>query len=216
MEITWLGHSCFRLRNEELAIVTDPFPDSIGLRLGEPRALAVTVSHQHANHSYWEGVAGDPMVLKGPGEYELSGIYVTGIMTLPGEGDSPGKRNTAYLIEMDNLRLCHPGDVSNALAARQVEALTPVDILFLPVGGVCTVEVTQAIEMLRSLEPRVVIPMHYGLPGLPVGLKGLDIFLREMGLQDVQPQARLNISSTSLPQELRVVILEAQGLRTPA
>ena len=216
MEITWLGHSCFRLRNEELAIVTDPFPDSIGLRLGEPRALAVTVSHQHANHSYWEGVAGDPMILKGPGEYELSGIYVTGMMTLPGEGDSPGKRNTAYLIEMDNLRLCHPGDVSNALAARQVEALTPVDILFLPVGGVCTVEVSQAIEMLRSLEPRVVIPMHYGLPGLPVGLKGLDSFLREMGLQDVQPQARLNISSTSLPQELRVVILEAQGLRTPA
>ena len=216
MEITWLGQSCFRLRSEELAIVTDPFPDSIGLRLGEPRALAVTVSHQHANHSYWEGVAGDPMVLRGPGEYELSGIYVTGIMTPPGEEDPPGKRNTAYLIEMDNLRLCHPGDVSNALATRQVEAFAPVDILFLPVGGVCTVEVPQAIEMLRSLEPRIVIPMHYGLPGLPLGLKGLDIFLREMGLRDVQPQARLNISGTTLPQEMRVVILEAQGLRTPA
>ena len=216
MEITWLGLSCFRLRSEELAVVTDPFPDSIGLRLGEPRALAVTVSHQHANHSHWEGVAGDPMVLRGPGEYELSGIYVTGIMTPPGEADPPGKRNTAYLIEMDNLRLCHPGDVSNALATRQVEAFTPVDILFLPVGGVCTVDVPQAIEMLRSLEPRIVIPMHYGMPGLPMGLKGLDIFLREMGLRDVQPQARLNISGTTLPQEMRVVILEAQGLRTPA
>ena len=211
MEITWLGHSCFRLRTDQLAIITDPFPDSIGLNMGEPDAIAVTVSHQHANHANEQGVGGNPKVLSGPGEFEISGMYITGIMTPSGETDPAGKRNTAYLIEIENLRVCHVGDVSNALSTRQVEELTPVDILLLPAGGICTVEVRQAIEMMQNLNPRVVIPMHYNLPGLRVELMGLDVFLREMGLRDVQPQARLNITATSLPPEMRVVILEAQG-----
>ena len=213
MEITWLGHSCFRLRSDEIAVVTDPFPDSIGLDIGEPLALAVTVSNQHENHSYWQGVDGNPKVLRGPGEYELSGIYITGIMSLRGEGDPEDKRNTIYLIELDNLRLCHLGDVSNVLSTGQVEELTPVDILFVPAGGICTVEIPQALEMIQRLEPRIVIPMHYGLPSLRVDLGPLDMFLREMGLRDVQPQARLNITATTLPPEMRVVILEPLGAK---
>ena len=213
VEITWLGHSCFLLRADELALITDPFPDTIGLHMGQPEANAVTVSHQHDSHSCWHGVGGSPRVLRGPGEYELSGTYITGIMTPMAEGDPESKRNTAFLIEMENIRLCHLGDVSGVLSTRQVEELTPVDILFLPVGGICTVEVSQAIEILQSLEPRVIIPMHYGLPGLQVELKSLDIFLREMALRDVQTQPRLNISSSSLPQELRVVVLDPLGAR---
>lgn len=213
MDIAWLGHSCFRLRTGEMAVITDPFPDSIGLRMGEPQAVAVTVSHQHDNHSYWQNVGGDPKVLQGPGEYELSGIYITGIMTPKGEGDPEAKRNTAYLIEMENVRLCHLGDVSGALSMGQVEQLVPVDVLFLPAGGVCTVEIPQALEMVQRLEPRVVIPMHYRVPELGVRLGGIDSLLREMGLGDVQPQARLSISASSLPQEMRVVVLEHQGAR---
>ena len=216
MDITWLGHSCFRLRTNDLVVVTDPFPDSIGLRMGEPQALAVTVSHPHENHSYWQGVSGDPKVLNGPGEYELSGIYISGAMTPRGETDPEGKRNTAYLIEMENLRICHLGDVTSALSTCLVEGFTPVDVLLLPAGGVCTVEVSQAIEMVRALDPRIVVPMHYGLPGLQVELGGLDVFLREMGLRDVQPQVRLNVSTSSLPQEMRVVVLEAHGARERA
>ncbi len=212
MEIIWLGHSCFRLRSEALAIVTDPFPDSIGLSMGELQAIAVTVSNQHGNHSYWQGVGGDPKVLRGPGEYELAGIYTTGIMTSVGEGPSDGSRNTAYLIEMENLRLCHLGDIGEVLSTRQVEALTPVDVLFLPAGGVCTVDISKAVEMVQRLEPKVVIPMHYALPGLRAELRGLDVLLREMGLREVQSQARLNVSASSLPQEMRVVVLEPQGV----
>ena len=213
MEIIWLGHSCFRLRTNDLVVVTDPFPDSIGLRMGGVRGLAVTVSHQHDNHNHWQGVEGNPRVLSGPGEYELSGIYVTGVMTPRSANDPEDKRNTAYLIEMENLRLCHLGDVSSPLSARQIEELAPVDILFVPSGGVGTVGVPQAIAIMQSLEPKVVIPMHYGLPGLAVELGGLDVLLREMGLRDAQPQARLNISASGLPQEMQVVILEPQGAR---
>ena len=214
MEITWLGHSCFRLRSDDLAVVTDPFPDSIGLCMGEPQATMVTISHAHENHSWWQGVGGEPKVLSSPGEYELSGIYVTGVMTPHGGGDPETKRNTAYVIEMENFRLCHLGDVSEVLSTRQVEEMTPVDVLLMPVGGICTVDLSQAMEMVRRLEPRAVIPMHYSLPDLQVELGALDPFLREMGIGEVQPQARLNITRSNLPPEMRVVILEAQGLRS--
>ena len=213
MEITWLGHSCFRLRSDQLAIITDPFPDSIGLQMGEQQALAVTVSHHHAHHGHGEGVGGDPKLIRGPGEYELSGIYITGMMTPRGEEDPPEKRNTVYLIEMEHLRLCHLGDISGVLSSRQVEELKPLDILFLPVGGVCTLGISRAMEIVQNLGPRVVIPMHYSLPGLRVELMGLDLFLKEMGLREVQPQARLNVTTSTLPQEMRMVILEAQGVR---
>ncbi len=213
MEIIWLGHACFRLRTNDLVVVTDPFPDSIGLQMGSVRGLAVTVSHQHDNHSHWQGVEGNPRVLSGPGEYEMSGIYVTGVMTPRSANDPEDKRNTAYLIEMENLRLCHLGDVSSPLSARQIEELAPVDILFVPSGGVSTIEAPQAIQLIQSLEPKVVIPMHCGLPDLAVGLGGIDVLLREMGLRDAQPQARLNISASGLPQEMQVVVLEPQGAR---
>lgn len=213
MEIIWLGHACFRLRTNDLVVVTDPFPDSIGLQMGSVRGLAVTVSHQHDNHNHWQGVEGNPRVLSGPGEYEMSGIYVTGVMTPRSTNDPEDKRNTAYLIEMESLRLCHLGGISSTLSTRQIEELAPVDILFVPSGGVRTIEVPQAIQLMQSLEPKVVIPMLYGLPDLTVGLGGLDALLREMGLRDVQPQARLNISASSLPQEMQVVVLQPQGAR---
>ena len=213
MELVWLGHSCFRLRTDKSVILTDPFPDGVGLSMGVVQALAVTISHGHPSHSNSQGVDGEPMLLDGPGEYELSGIYVTGVMTPAGEGDPAGKRNTAYLIEMENLRICHLGDVSTALATRQVEALSPVDVLLVPAGGGCTVTASQALEMVRRLEPRIVVPMHYKPAGLPGPLGDSGPFLRELGLREVEPQARLSVTVTSLPPEMRVVVLEPQGVR---
>ena len=213
MDITWLGHSCFRLRSGDTVAITDPFPDSIGLSLGEPEAIAVTISHQHANHSYWQGVGGNPKVLGGPGEYEMSGIYITGLMTPKGDGDIPGERNTAYAIDMENLRLCHLGDVKQVLTTRQVEELTPVDILFLPAGGVCTIEISQAVDIVRRLAPRIVVPMHYKVPGLEVELNGLEAFLKEMGIREAQPIPRLTITTSNRPQEMRVVVLDPQGAK---
>ena len=213
MELVWLGHSCFRLRTDKSAILTDPFPEGVGLSIGDVGGLAVTISHQHPNHSNWQSVDGEPKILDGPGEYELSGIYVTGVMTPAGDGDPAGKRNTAYLIEMENLRICHLGDVSNALATRQVEALSPVDVLLVPASGGCTVGASQAVEMVRLLEPRIVVPMHYKPEGLPGPLGDGGPFLRELGLRAVESQARLSVTATSLPPEMRVVVLEPQGVR---
>ena len=161
-----MGHSCFRIRSDETSIITDPYPPSIGLELREPAPTLATFSHRHPNHSCREALAGDPRVLDGPGEYELSGIYVTGVMTPKSAGDPPSKRNTAYLFEIERLRVCHLGDVSARLTPRQVQELSPLDILLIPVGGGCTIDAPGAAEMVRALGPRVVVPMHYRLPGL--------------------------------------------------
>lgn len=212
MDISWFGHSCFRFRSDELTIITDPYPDFIGLQVREERPAVATISHQHPNHSYEDGFGGTPKVLKGPGEYELAGVYITGVMTPGGENDPPDKRNTAYLFEIENLRVCHLGDVSNNLSPKQIQELSPLDILLAPVGGVCTVDVSRVIEIVRALGPRVVIPMHYQIPGLQVQLNPLEDFLRQMGLRDTQFQPRLTISATSLPAELKVVLLEPLGV----
>ena len=215
MDISWLGHSCFRLRSEQVVVLTDPYSsDSLGLRLGDPSANTITVSHQHPHHSHVDEVTGPFKVFQGPGEYEYMGTLVKGVMTSPGPGDPPDKRNTAYHIEIEGLRLCHLGDISSSLTPRQIDELTPADVVFLPVGEVCTVAVGQAMEMVRALSPRIVVPMHFALPGLGVQLGGLDTFLREMGAAGSEPQSRLNVTATNLPSEMRVVVLNAQGVRT--
>ncbi len=209
MDITWLGHSCFRLRSGDVSIITDPYSSSLGLDMGSQQADAVTVSHDHPHHAYSQGISGNPRVLSGPGEYELSGVYITGVMTPPGETDPGGKRNTAYLIEMERVRLCHLGNVSSTLTSRQAEELTPMDVLFLPVGGGSTISTSQAAVMIHALEPRIVVPMHYSIPGMESSTQSdLEPFMREMSLRETQPQNRLNVTATNLPAELRVAVLE--------
>ena len=214
MDVTWMGHSCFRLRSEQAVLVTDPYnPDTLGLGMSDVTANTVTVSHEHPHHDATDRVNGTFRVFRGPGEYEYMGTLVKGVMTPRGEGDAGKKRNTAYHIEVEGVRLVHLGDVAAPLTSREVDELTPVDVVFVPVGGGCTVGLSQASAMIRALSPRVVLPMHYFLPGMVVPLGPLDAFLREMGSGEVEPQARLSVTPNNLPAELRVVVLNAQGLR---
>lgn len=211
MEITWLGHSCFRLRQDDVVLITDPFPPSLGLSIGEIEASAVSVSHDHPNHSSVSGILGDPRVIRGPGEYEVRNIYVRGFLTPPAEDDPADKRNTAFVIEMDGLKICHLGDISHPLSGSMAADLAPLDILLAPAGGGCTLSISQVSELAQSLESRIVVPMHYKLPELSVEIGPLEPFLREMGAREVEPQARLIITPSTLPGETRVVVLQAQG-----
>ena len=211
MEITWLGHSCFRLRQKDAVLVTDPFPPSLGLSMGEIEASAVSVSHDHPNHSNVSGIRGAPRIFRGPGEYEVRDIYVRGFLTPPAEDDAPEKRNTAFVIEMDGLKICHLGDISHPLSGSMAADLAPLDILLAPAGGGCTLAISQVSELAQSLESRIVVPMHYKLPEMSVEIGPLEPFLREMGAREVEPQARLVVTPTTLPGETRVVVLQAQG-----
>jgi L-ascorbate metabolism protein UlaG (beta-lactamase superfamily) len=210
MEIVWLGHSCFRLRAREAAVLTDPCPKSIGYNMGRPTADIVTVSHDHEGHSAVGGVAGSPRVVRGPGEYEMAGVLITGIRTY--HDNQRGARqgtNTAFIIEAETLRLCHLGDLGHLPTPEQVEAMGGIDILLVPVGGGNTLDATAAAETVSLLEPKLVIPMHYATPATTRNLDPLDRFLKEIGASpDLTAQPRLSVSHGSLPHETQVAVLD--------
>ena len=209
MDVNWLGHSCFRLRGKQAAIVTDPFPPDVGYTLGKLTAEIVTISHQHQSHSYHEGIGGDPKVITGPGEYEIKGVLIIGIATLHDaeEGKSKGK-NTVYLIEIDGITVCHLGDLGHVLTAEQVEAIDDVDVLLLPVGGRSTLNAATAAEVIRQIEPKIVIPMHYQTPVLKRELESVDSFLKEMGIERPPSQPKLSLNPSSLPLSTQVFLLD--------
>ena len=207
MEITWLGHSCFRIKGKEVTLVTDPFDDSIGYAPGKLTASIVTVSHDHPGHSNVSIVEDNPKVLSRPGEYEIGGVFFTGISTFhdPEEGSTRGK-NTIFLIEMDDIRLCHLGDLGHVLSPRQVEDLGNIEVMFIPVGGISTIGAKMAAEIVRLLNPKIIVPMHYGTEEVS-WLEPLDRFFKEMGLNEVITQAKLYITKSNLPSETQVAAL---------
>lgn len=209
MDISWLGHSCFRIRGSHATIITDPYPPSLGYSLGKPTARIVTVSHQHAGHSYTEGISGKPRLVTGPGEYEISGILIIGIATFhDAEKGSNRDKNTIYLMEVDEVSICHLGDLGHPLTTNQVEELGNVDVLLLPVGGVSTINAPMAAEVVRQVEPKIVIPMHYKTEALNRELEPAEKFLKEMGIKETNSQPKLSLTKSSLPVTTQVILLE--------
>jgi len=209
VEITWLGHSCFRLRGRQATVITDPYSPSLGYSLGKPKADIITVSHQHEGHSYVSGIEGNPKPVLGPGEYEIGGVLIIGVATFHDNvrGEQRGK-NTVYVMEVDEIAVCHLGDLGHVLTAEQVEELGDVDVLLLPVGGVSTIDAPTAAEVVRQLEPRVVVPMHYKTTTLSWKLESAERFLKEIGAKEVNAQPKLSFTRTGLPEGTQVFLLE--------
>lgn len=212
MDITWLGHSCFRIRGKEAVILIDPCHPSFGYSLGKIQADIVTVSHFHPGHCYTEIIATKFKLIKGPGEYELNGTFITGIPTWhdADQGKKLGK-NTVYILEIDGMTLCHLGDIGHVPASELIEAIGDIEILFVPVGGVSTIGGSTAAEIVRRLAPKIVIPMHYKTAALTRELEPVDKFLKELGLKEKPSQPKLSISKSSLPSATtgsQVVILD--------
>jgi L-ascorbate metabolism protein UlaG (beta-lactamase superfamily) len=208
LDVTWLGHGCFRLRGRSAAVVTDPFPPAIGLKLPKLDADLVTISHEHENHSYTQ-VMRDAYEIRGPGEYEVAGVSVIGVPTYhDAQKGAKHGRNTVYLIEIDDVRVCHLGDLGHGLDDAEAEAISAPDVLLVPVGGHTSINAAQAAEIVRQLEPRYVVPMHYAIPGLKLELDSLDRFLKEMAVTASEPQPKLSVQASSGEYETKVVVLE--------
>jgi L-ascorbate metabolism protein UlaG (beta-lactamase superfamily) len=208
LDVTWLGHGCFRLRGRSAAVVTDPFPPSIGLKLPKLDADLVTISHEHENHSYVQ-VMRDAYEIRGPGEYEVAGVSVIGVPTFhDAQKGAKYGRNTVYLIEIDDVRVCHLGDLGHPLDDAEAEAIASPDVLLVPVGGHTAINAAQAAEIVRQLEPRFVVPMHYAIPGLKLELDSLDRFLKEMAVTSSEPQPKLSVQKSSGEYDTKVVVLE--------
>lgn len=214
MTITWLGHSCFKIQDKEVTIVTDPYDPSIGFKLPRLSADIVTVSHNHYDHNNTAAVRGvaekGPFIISTPGEYEIKGVFVYGIPFWhdKSEGKERGQ-NIVYRIEVDGISVAHLGDLGHTLTEEQAAKLDGVDILLIPVGGKYTIGASEAVEIVSELEPRVIIPMHYKIPGLKIDIDSVDKFLKEMGAGRVEKMPKLKISKKDLPkEETKIILLE--------
>lgn len=216
MVIEWFGHACFRVNakpgpNTEVAVVFDPYDSKIGLKLPRVTADIVAVTHDHHDHNNVAGVSGDPFVIQGPGEYEVKSLFLYGIPSW--HDDTAGAdrgANTIYLLESEGLSLAHLGDLGQTeVTTEQLEHLEGVDILFVPVGGTYTLNAKQAAAIVSQIEPRLIIPMHYQMPGLKLSkpLDGVEKFVHEMGLK-AETVDKLKITQATLPQEeTKLVVL---------
>ena len=215
MEVTWYGHSCFRLRERDATVVTDPFDKTLGYELPRVRTDIVTVSHDHPHHNYAKAVKGDFNVVDGPGEYEIKSVFITGIATHPSrrrntsneDGDNGDGRNVIFVFEFNGLTICHLGNLAQVPTQTQVEALSNVDVLLVPVGGSTSLNAAQAAEIISLIEPYVVIPMHYKTSAISLKLDEVQKFLKEMGTPRIEPVDVLKVTRSSLPQETQVVVL---------
>ena len=213
MEIIWYGHASFRLKDRNSTVVTDPYDDSLGLVLPRPKADIVTISQDTSRHNYVKGVKGEFQVVDGPGEYEIGGTFVTGIRTWPSK-KGEGIVNNIFVIYMENLSICHLGNLSHVPTQSQVEDLGNIDILLAPVGGQSALNAAQAAEVISLIEPYLVIPMHYSVPGLHSDLEAADKFLKELGMAKAKTVSTLKITKSTLPEETHVVLLEMRtGLK---
>jgi len=209
MDISYLGHSCFRIKGSQAVVVTDPFSPDLGYSLGKTSADIVTVSHQHPGHYYTAGIGGGPKLITGPGEYEISEVLIIGMVSFhDAEKGAQRGKNTIYLMHIDEIAVCHLGDLGHMLNEDRLEELGEVDVLMVPVGDVSTITATVAAEITRQLEPKVVIPMHYRTDAARPDLDPVSGFLKEIGAEQVTPQAKLSLSRSTLPLTTQVFLLD--------
>ncbi|HEY3313040.1 MAG TPA: MBL fold metallo-hydrolase [Anaerolineales bacterium] len=211
MEIVWYGHSCFRFIERGMAaVVTDPFDSEIvGYEPLKLRADIVTVSHDAPGHNHISAVKGTSHKLTGPGEFEIGGVFITGVQTdvNPKKGfEKP--RNTLFLFDFDGLTIAHLGDLSQVPSQSEVELLGTVNVALVPVGSGNGLNAAKAAEVISLLEPNIVIPMHYASQAGKLELDPLSKFLKEMGLASHETVPMLKVSRTGLPDETKVVVLD--------
>jgi len=211
MEINWHGLSCFRLTERGMAtVVTDPYDHKVaGFDALKLRGEIVTISHDAPGHNFISAVKGRSRVITGPGEFEIGGVFITGVQTNSKAKLSPKElRNTLYVYDYDGITVAHLGDIQKVPSQTEVENLGGVNVVLVPVGGGGSLNAAKAAEIVSLLEPGIVIPMHYQLPESDVILSPLSRFLKEMGVGKIDPVPSLKVTRSSVPSEARVVVLE--------
>ena len=219
MDITYLGHSSFKLKVANATLVTDPYNKSVGFSFPRTSADIVTISHAHEDHNNKDAVnttarRDKPFIIDSPGEYEVGGTSVFGVPSFHDdqEGELRGP-NTIFSILMEGISVVHLGDLGHLLKQSQLSELNGVDVLLCPVGGHYTIDRKKVTELINQLEPSILIPMHYKTPNhnqdtfKEVGT--LEEFIKDFGTEP-QTMEKLSVTKASLSEDLQLVVLESQ------
>ncbi len=214
MEIQWLGLCCFRIRGRDALVVIDPFDPKLGLTMPRVAPHIVILTHDHPGHLSVKQVSGDFQRVMGAGEFEIRGVSIRGTWASHDSAPNAGSPITVYTLEVDDLSVCHLGHLGHKLGEAQLEAIGRVDVLLVPIGGHgFSLNAALAAEVVSQIEPKLVVPMHYQIPGLTLTLDPLDRFVKEMGVTDAAPQPKLTLTSSPTVEDTKVVILEPRGAR---
>jgi L-ascorbate metabolism protein UlaG (beta-lactamase superfamily) len=216
MKITWHGQSCFKLvvkvnNGEKITILIDPFDKEIGLNPPRGSADIVIVSHDHHDHNNVKTVSGEPFIVDGPGEYDIKKIFIRGIYSF--HDDKKGEErgiNTISVIEAEEMKICHLGDLGQKeLSDKQLEKIGEVDILMIPVGGTYTINGSEAVKIINQIEPKMVIPMHYKIPGLNLKLNPVEKFLEEIGGEKEKVEEFSIQKKDLIEEEMKVIVMKS-------
>lgn len=213
MVIKYFGHSAFFIKSKEARIITDPYSASTGLSFPKTEADLVTISHSHQDHNSLQSVTGDPLIIDYPGEFEKKEVRVIGYKSYHDnkKGEERGE-NIVYKIEADDISVLHCGDLGTMPSDEFIDQIGEVDVLLVPVGGVYTIDAQEAIQLIKKIEPNLVIPMHYANPQLNEkvfsGLAPVEDFLKKLGKDSIAPEAQLTLKKDDLQGEMRVIVME--------
>ena len=214
MDITWMGHAATRIRTRAAAVVVDPYNKSVGGTLGRPDAHIHTISHQDAMRNGVSDVAptdGAPMVLDGPGEYEIRGVLIESVRASlrPVEGADPESlRSVIWHFEAEDLRVAHLGGLGTQPTKEQLDLLSTVDIVIIPIGLEDGLSPVDAAKAIRALEPTITIPVGYDPTGDGEQLKA---FAAALALTPEAPVSRFTIARRATSEERRLVTLESRA-----
>jgi L-ascorbate metabolism protein UlaG (beta-lactamase superfamily) len=213
MEMTWYGLGCVRLTERGFpAVVTEPFEArSVGLSLPRARADIVTFSTliDDPTDKRWPGLHGVSRTVAAPGEYEIGGVFITGVPSPRSRKRGVGVgENIVYTIAFGGVVVCHLGQLGRPPSQQQVEQFGRVDVLLVPVGIPGALTDAMASETVSLIGPEIVVPIEYKIPGLTVNRKPVAGFLKEMGVAEATTLSSLRISSGADAEETQIVLLE--------
>jgi len=206
LQIRWHGHACFEITNK-VVIVTDPHDGkSIGIPVPSVTGDIILVSHDHYDHNSVKTVEkDDSAVVRDVGRRKVEEVTIEGIPSYHDEVQG-GKRgsNIIFKFTVDDITFCHLGDLGHEPDEELIAKIGEVDVLFIPVGGTFTIDADGAWRTFQKINPKIVVPMHYKIPGLSLPISDIDPFLAKSRFKVLHVGNEIDIEKEELPDEKEI------------
>lgn len=204
MHLSWLGSTGVKIQakpsDRDLSVIIDPYKTDTG---NFPRSLTPDIALFSRGEKNSITLSGEPFVIATPGEFEIKGVLVSAV-----SGFQPGE--IFFRVDAEGVSVGHLGLINQELKENQLEVLSDVDVLFIPVGGKNSLTADMAVKIINAIEPRMVIPMAYKSDVDPQA-DDLSVFLKAMGTPAMAAEKKIIIKKSQLPQEeTKVAILEKE------